>query len=137
MPITLHQKDDTSLLEIDLAGKLTHEDYETLVPRVEAMVARHGRIRLLVDMTRFEGWSAHALWDETKLAAHHVANVSRIALVGEGNLGERMVTRLCRWFTKAQVRRFEQTEIATARTWLDTPSREQLRQAITAYRAPT
>jgi hypothetical protein len=134
MPITFHQKDATGLLEVTLSGKVTHVDYEQLVPKIDTMVAQHGRIRLLADMTEFDGWDAHALWDETKLAAHHVANVSRIAIVGNGAC-EQIMSWLGRWLTKAQVRRFDPSEIAGARTWLETPSREQLRRAIASYRS--
>jgi hypothetical protein len=34
-------------------------------------------------MTGLHGWEAGALWEDTQLAANHVADIERIARVGE------------------------------------------------------
>ena len=35
MPISLNQNEGTNLLEVVVNGKLTHEDYEHFLPKVE------------------------------------------------------------------------------------------------------
>ena len=51
------------VLEVDLHGKLTREDFERLGPQTDKLIERHGKIRILVTMHDFEGWDAGALWE--------------------------------------------------------------------------
>ena len=64
-------------------GKLSKEDYTAFMPAVERLVSQHGRIRILLQMHDFHGWTAGALWADTKFAAHHFRDIERLAMVGE------------------------------------------------------
>lgn len=117
MPVELKEYDDGKLLEVHLTGKLAREDYEELVPAVERLVTQHGKIDLLVAMHDFHGWTAGALWEDTKFAVHHYRDVKRLALVGETKWQAGMAT-FCKPFTTAKVRYFESSEAVAARGWL-------------------
>jgi hypothetical protein len=129
MPITLNQNEASNVLEVVVSGKLTHEDYETFVPRVEQMVKEHGKIRVLFDMVDFHGWEATALWDDTKFTFKHFSDISRIAMVGDKKW-EKAMSAFCGPFTSAEVRYFDWSELNEARAWLEVPRKETLRHAV-------
>jgi hypothetical protein len=61
MAIKLTEKCDGKVLEVQVSGKLHHQDYEHFVPKFEQMERKHGKIRVLFEMVDFHGglrWSA-------------------------------------------------------------------------------
>ena len=116
MAIEIKDTNDGKVLEVRLSGKLTKEDYESFVPVVERLVRQHGKIRLLVVMHDFHGWTAGALWEDTKFAAHHFTDIDRLAVVGETKWQHGMAV-FCKPFTAATVRYFDHTAINDANAW--------------------
>ena len=49
------------LLEVQVSGKLVHEDYKHFVPEFERLVKQNGKIRVLFEMADFHGWEGAAL----------------------------------------------------------------------------
>ena len=49
----------------------------------------------------------------------HFADIERLAMVGEKKW-QKVMARLCRPFTTAEVHYFERSDLATARNWLET-----------------
>jgi hypothetical protein len=118
MAIKLEESNAGKVLEVSLSGKLTKEDYEAFVPRVERLVAQHGKIRMLVAMHDFHGWTAGALWQDTKFATHHFRDIERLALVGEAKWQQGMAV-FCKPFTAASVRYFDHAALSDAQTWVE------------------
>jgi len=75
------------------------------------------QVRVLFDMTDFHGWEAGALWEDTKFAIKHFADIEKLAMVGEAKWQRGMAT-FCKPFTKATVRYFDHADAAKAREWL-------------------
>ena len=117
MPIQLKEQDGGKTLAVHVSGKLAAADYEHFVPEFERLVGIHGKLRLLFDMTGFHGWTAGALWEDTKFAMHHFSDIERLAMVGETKWQEGMAT-FCKPFTKASVQYFDHEKEADARKWL-------------------
>ena len=115
--VTLSETNGGKVLEIQLTGKLAKEDYEQLVPAVERLVKEHGRIRILVEMRDFHGWTAGALWQDIKFDAKHFSDIERLAIVGETKWQHGMAI-FCKPFTTASIRYFDHAAIDQARTWL-------------------
>lgn len=117
MPIQLREETGGKVLVVHVSGKLATADYEHVVPEFERLVREHGKLRVLFDMTSFHGWTAGALWEDTKFAVHHFADIERLAMVGEKKWQHGMAT-FCKPFTKATVKYFDHTAGAEARAWL-------------------
>jgi hypothetical protein len=101
-----------------VSGKLLHEDYEGLVPKLEEIIEEYGAIRCLIDMTELDGIELRAVWDELRFDLKHAADVSRCAVVGERSW-ERWATAAARpIFRKADVRFFERADFEQAATWI-------------------
>jgi hypothetical protein len=118
MSIQLTEENDGKVLVVHVSGKLIKADYERFVPEFERLVRKHGKLRLLFDMTGFHGWDLSAAWEDFKFGVEHFADIERLAMVGEKQWQHGMAT-LCKPFTKAMVRYFEHAEAAEARKWLD------------------
>jgi hypothetical protein len=108
-----------------VSGKLLHEDYESLVPKLEQAIREHGAIRCLIDIADFDGVELRAVWDELRFDLKHASDVSRCAVVGD-RAWQRWATAAARpIFRKAELRFFERAELEQAATWLreglDTP----------------
>ena len=117
MAIELKETDGGKIMELSLSGKLVKEDYETFVPAVDAAIKAHGKLRMLVIMRDFHGWTASAVWEDTKFGARHFRDLDRLAMVGETKW-QRGMAFFCKPFTTATVRYFEHPQIEAARAWL-------------------
>lgn len=118
MGIKLREKANSKVLEVQINGKLTHEDYQHFVPKFEQMVKEHGKIRVLFEMVDFHGWQAAALWDDIKFDLKHFSHIERLAMVGDKKW-EKGMSVFCRPFTTARIRYFDTADANEARTWLE------------------
>jgi SpoIIAA-like len=117
MAVELQEEANGKVLTVNLSGKLTKEDYKQFVPEIERMIDQHGKIRILVRMHDFHGWSAGALWEDLKFDWKHFSHIERLALVGEKRW-EKGMAAFCRPFTKATIRYFDEAEAAGASDWI-------------------
>jgi hypothetical protein len=115
MSVDLHE--EGKILVIKLTGELTKEDYEQFSPEVERLIKEHGKIRILVQMYYFEGWTPGALWQDIKFDLKHFRDVERLALVGE-KAWEHGMALFCTPFTTATIRYFDRSEADQAETWI-------------------
>ncbi len=117
MALDIHEDAQGRVLVVRLTGKLEKADYERFTPWLDQRVEAHGTVRVLVEMHAFHGWTAGALWEDTKVAFKHFNDIERLALVGEKKWQKGMAT-FCKPFTKAEVRFFELADVVEARTWV-------------------
>ncbi len=127
MPVDLHEAMDGKLLIARLTGKLAKDDYEAFAPEVERLIGRHGKIRVLVELADFHGWTAGALWEDLKFDLKHFSDVERLAIIGESSWQKGMAY-FCKPFTTAEVRYFEPDAAEQALDWLECP--EEVRAAV-------
>lgn len=117
MPIQINENGDEIFLAVHVSGILARADYERFVPEFERLVRQHGKLRVLFDMTGFHGWEAAAIWEEIKFDAKHLADIERLAMVGDKQW-QQVMTTICKPFTRATTRYFDHTDAAGARKWL-------------------
>jgi hypothetical protein len=130
MSITIHQRHGISnVLEVEVAGKFSRGDYDSLGSAISRLVRDFGKIQILVDLTSFAGWDLRSFWKNISFAQQHFSGASRIALVG-CRPSERILSLACRMLTDASLRYFDCAHKDQARTWIDSPSKETLLHAI-------
>ena len=115
--ITLAATEGSNILSVKASGKLTKENYEEFGPKVEALIHQHGKIRVLMELEDFHGWSAGALWEDIKFDVKHFRDIERLALVGEKQW-EKGMAAFCKPFTTAEVRYFDRAQANDAREWI-------------------
>jgi len=115
--IEIEEKSWENILTMRLSGKLTKEDYEVFVPEIERMIAAHGKIRILMELVDFHGWTVAAAWADAKFDMRHFGDIERIAVVGDA-AWEKGMALLFKPFTKAKVKYFDVAQMAAAKTWI-------------------
>jgi hypothetical protein len=114
--------DDTrrgKVVELVFKEKLRKEDYEEFVPMLESQMGGDQKIRILVELHDFEGWTVGALWEDTKFAARHFKDIDKLAVVGDAKWQEGL-TFFAKPFTAATVHFFKRGDIEKARKWIRT-----------------
>ncbi len=117
MSVDLHEEAGGKIIAITLTGTLTKEDYKQFVPAIERLITEHGKLRMLVRMHGFQGWTAGALWQDVKFDLKHFRDIERLALVGE-KAWEHGMAVFCKPFTTATIRYFERSEAEQAEAWI-------------------
>lgn len=100
-------------------GRVSADDYETvLIPAVEAQAQGGRRLRLLYRIgPECRGYTAGALWDDTRVGIAHWRAWEKIALVSDRGW-IRAAVRLFAFALPGEVRGFPDTEFAAARDWV-------------------
>jgi hypothetical protein len=78
----------TGVLAFKAVGTVETADYETVLkPAIEAAIAEHGKVRLVYELgPEFDGYSAGAAWEDTKLWLPHLTRWERCAVVTDHRL---------------------------------------------------
>jgi len=113
--LTFLERGSENVLGVKATGKLTHADYQCLIPRLEKLIQEHGTIRVLFELEDSRGWEAGAAWDDLKFGLKHGGDVERCAVVGEKKWQEWM-TKLARPFFN--VRYFVKADLERAWQWV-------------------
>ena len=106
-----------NIVELKVTGKLTAEDYEVIITELENRIKKFNKIRLLIELHDFHGWTAGALWEDVKFDFKHFTDIERCAVVGE-NKWEKGMTLFFKPFTAATVRYFDSDSLEEARAWI-------------------
>lgn len=103
---------------IEATGKVTHEDYRTiLIPKAEAMMAR-GPIRMLYVIGKeFTGYELEALWDDGAFGIKHWHEFRRIAVVADQAWLRATISMFTPFFP-AEMRLFALAELHEAKDWI-------------------
>lgn len=117
LSIGLERIDSEFFLTLKAAGKLTHEDYETITPMIDSALegVKQPRIRALIDGTELEGWEIRAAWDDFKLGLKYGNKFVKIAIFGNKGWQE-ISAKVGAWFISGEVQYFESEGEALA--WL-------------------
>ncbi|MGD9722862.1 MAG: STAS/SEC14 domain-containing protein [Pirellulales bacterium] len=116
--IELQSDANGKILSVTLSGKLSKEDYERFVPEVDSLIQKHGKLRILLNMHDFHGWTVGALWEDIKFDVKHFGSIERLAMIGDRKW-EAGMAAFCKPFTTAKIRYFDQSEIDAARKWIE------------------
>ena len=108
---------DGDLACVKIIGKLTAEDYQSLMDMLQGILNRHGALRLYANLEEFDGWEWQASWDKVAFGIKHWGKIMQIAMVGRdrwAHLGAQLAGNI----KTADVRYFEGTDSAQALAWV-------------------
>jgi len=115
--LQLIEREEGKILELHVSGKIEKVDYDRFVPEVERLIKLHGKVRMLVLLADFHGWSMSALWEDIKFDVRHFRDIDRLALVGD-RMWQKGMAVFCKPFTTAEVRYFDHAQLDEAREWI-------------------
>ena len=105
-------------LKIVPSEKLTEADFQGLALRVDPLIKKCGRVRLLVDVSGFSGWESYAAFQaHASFIKNHQRNVERIAVI-VGHDWQNWVVDVARMFLHPEARAFHESREEEAQRWL-------------------
>jgi hypothetical protein len=99
---------------------LSDDDYaDYFIPLLEEAIDEYGDVRLMLKFEHFEGWKAHAAWDDLRNWPG-LKNIERIAVVSENTMEDLMawVAKIIESIPDTEVRYFKEAQIVDAWDWL-------------------
>ena len=115
--LTAAEQSDIPVIHLAINGTLESSDYDQFVPEVEQQIKQHGKIDLLVELTNFHGWTAGAMWQDTKFGIHHFNDIENLAVIGDKQW-EKWLAGFAGAFTTAKVRYFDNSDYQQASDWV-------------------
>jgi len=99
-------------------GMISHQDYERVViPTVEEKIRLYSKVRFLFVLADdFEGYTAEAMWDDTKIGLQHLTAFEKIAVV-TNTVWVKEAVRFFGVFVPCPVKVFPKEEIQSATSW--------------------
>ncbi|MFK5937342.1 MAG: STAS/SEC14 domain-containing protein [Sulfurimonas sp.] len=119
--IGIENIDDHFILSFKAVGTLTHEDYKVITPMIDSALRgiKHPNIKILVDLSEFEGWELRAAWDDFRIGLKYNFDFDKIAIYGNKKIWLEYGLKISSWFISGDVKEFTNAKEATE--WLSTP----------------
>lgn len=113
LSIGIERVDERFFLSMKVIGKLTHEDYQTITPMIDAALegVSDPKVNVLIDGSEMEGWELRAAWDDFKMGLKHGSEFKKIAIVGNKKW-QQNVAKMGGWFISGTVKYFESEDDA-------------------------
>ncbi len=104
---------------IKISGKVTVEDYDTLLPVLDEAIDAHGSINLLVLMEDFEGWvGIEAAKVDYKFGTHQYRKVEKAVFISDKKLLEWSVKIMDPYTRRTNEKNFEPDQLEEAWAWI-------------------
>lgn len=108
-----------NVIGFKISGKLTGEDYDHLVPKVDQAIAKHGKINLLVLIEDFDGkFDFDAAKADFHFGTHQYRQVERAAFVSDKRWMEWIVKILDPFTRRVEEKLFEPQQLDEAWAWV-------------------
>jgi hypothetical protein len=113
----IERVNDEFIMVLEATGKLTHADYEVMTPMLDSALkeVEKPKVKVLVDVSEFEGWELRAAWDDFKIGLKHGSSFEKIAIYGNKNWQE-LAAKVGSWFISGEIKSFDDYEKAVL--WL-------------------
>lgn len=117
--IEIRDTHSDGLIEIRMVSPVTEDDYKTtLVPAIDAALAKHDRVRLLaVIEAKISDFTLGAIFQDSRLGLKHWRGFDRVAVVTDNSIIAASVSAFS-IFMPCPVMKFDMDEQDEARRWL-------------------
>ncbi len=107
-----------NVLRIAAPDKLKADDFRQIAPQVDSLISRHGKIRLLIDASGFNGWeNIEAFENHAGFVKSHQHKVDRIAVIVAHDWQHWLVGAV-RVFLHPEVRAYDKGHESEALQWI-------------------
>ncbi|WP_286235201.1 STAS/SEC14 domain-containing protein [Thalassotalea sediminis] len=117
MTIGLERTGDEFFISLKPTGKLTHEDYQAVIPIIESALEKviSPKVDVFVDASAFQGWELRAAWDDFVFGLKYNNEFRKVAIYGHKDWLE-TISKIGNWFVKGEVKHFD--DAIKALEWL-------------------
>lgn len=114
------EHDTAPVAEIRIVGQVTQNDMDNVLPKLEALIQKHGKIRIIEVIDRFDGFDPSTFFDGMKFDIQHLRDVSHAAVVSDIPwVG--FLSRASGMVMPVTIRSFAMDELEAARAWALNP----------------
>jgi hypothetical protein len=105
-------------LRVTAPEKLKADDFHQIAPQVDSIISRHGKIRLLIDASGFNGWeNITAFENHAGFVKNHQQKVDRIAVIVAHDWQHWLIGAV-RVFLHPEVRAYDKGHESEALQWI-------------------
>lgn len=105
-------------LKITAPEKLKAEDFGQLAPQVDAIIAQHGKIRLLIDASHLHGWEDLGAFEKHAMFIRdHQDKVDRIAVIAPHEWQHWLISMM-RMFVHPHIKAYDTGHVPQAQLWI-------------------
>lgn len=105
-------------LKITVPEKLKADDFRQIAPQFDSLISQHGKVRLLIDASRFNGWENIAAFENhARFVKSHQQKVERIAVIA-GHEWQHWLVGAIRMFVHPDVRAYDKSHENEALQWI-------------------
>lgn len=120
MSCTYQEHDTLPVAEIRVTGRVTDHDMDDIIPKLEALINKHGTIRIIEVIERFDGFDPTTILDGLKFDMKHLTDVTHAAVVSDVPWISYMTSAIAA-VMPLTIRVFSMDQIDEARAWIDDP----------------
>ena len=107
-----------NVLRITAPEKLKAADFPRIAPQIDALITKHGQIRLLIDASRFNGWENIAAFkNHTGFIKNHQKKIERVAVIATRDWQHWLIGAV-RMFLHPQVKAYDKSHESEALQWI-------------------
>jgi len=108
----------TNALKIVVPDKLKANDFRQIAPQIDSLISQHGKIRLLLDASGFNGWENIAAFEKhAGFVKNHQQKIERIAVIAAHEWQHWLIGAI-RIFVHPEVRAYDQSHASEALRWI-------------------
>ncbi len=111
------EQSDGKVIGFKMIGKIKKKDYPPMVAELEALVAEHGNLNLLMDMSEFK-WEKVSAWgSDMKFGTEFRKKINKAAFIGDKKW-HNMLAWIAQPFFANELEYFDSQEREAAWAWL-------------------
>ena len=105
-------------LKIVAPDKLKTDDFRQIAPQIDSLISQHGKIRLLIDASGFNGWENIAAFENhAGCIKNHQNKIERVAVITAHDWQHWLIGAV-RIFVHPEVRAYDKSHTSEALRWI-------------------
>ena len=109
--------EEAGVIDLTVDGEITRAEYGKVIPVIEELIARHGRLRAVETVRKVGPIDWSLWWQDLKWVATHRDVIARSAVITDhGWVGP--ITRAAAGLFSGEMRVFPEAEADKARAWV-------------------
>ena len=106
------------VIELAVTGKLSESELASAQQATAGAIRKQGKIRILVNAERFDGWVKGGTWDDFSFEEEFDPYIEKMAIVGDRKWEELVLVFSNQALRRFPIEYFGSSESEQARAWL-------------------
>lgn len=117
MTVQYSEDADEKIVELTVSGRVTREDYDAVIDRMQGFIDAHGTVKLIEVIESLEGFDPAVIWPGIKFDFKNLRHISHVAVVSDiGWIGP--LSKAAGALIATKLRTYDAGELEAAREWI-------------------